>query len=90
VEGFAPYLYESIADFMYPDHKGVLTAMLYGESQREIWKDQWPTYYLEVKSTSCGHREPFHMSRKQTDTVCIGIQSHLRLVCNLCIGNAYD
>jgi hypothetical protein len=86
VEGFTPYLYESIADFTYLDYQGALTDMLYGEFQREMWKDQWPTYYLEVKSTSCGHREPFHMSRKQIDTVCIDFQSHLRLVCNLCLG----
>ena len=77
VEGFTPCLYKSIADFTYPNNKGTLTAMLYGESQREMWKDQWPTYYLEVKSTSHGHHEPFHMSQKQIDKVCIDIQSDL-------------
>jgi len=68
VPGFTPYINESLADFVYHDHTGLLTAMLYGEDQRERWKGQWPTFYLEVKTTSCANREPFHMSRKQMDT----------------------
>ncbi|KAI0319533.1 hypothetical protein OF83DRAFT_1170153 [Amylostereum chailletii] len=29
----------------------------------------WPTYHLEVKATSSGPQEPFHMSRDQINTV---------------------
>lgn len=58
-----------MADFKYPDCEGVLTALFYGDEIKEAWKNHWPTFYLEVKSTSGGRHEPFHMSRAQVEHV---------------------
>lgn len=71
VQGFTPYTGESVADITYHDYEGALTAIFYNEDQKEEWMDQWPTYYLEVKTTSRGLHEAFHMSRAQVDTVRI-------------------
>lgn len=67
--GFMPYTGDSIADFVYLDIKGALTGLLYGQDQRDAWKDRWPKFYLEVKSTSRAQRDIFHMSRNQVETV---------------------
>jgi hypothetical protein len=53
---------------MYRDSQGVLTEKLYGEKIKAAWKDDWPNYHLEVKSSS-GAAEPFHVSRLQIQHV---------------------
>lgn len=64
-----PYAGPSLADFKYTDCQGVLTGWLYGNETKEAWEDNWPTFHLEVKSTSGGEGEPFHMSKAQIDYV---------------------
>lgn len=64
-----PYIGPSLADFVYPDHQGVLTAIIYGEETKAAWTSAWPTYHLEVKSTAGAQSEPFHLSRTQMDHV---------------------
>ena len=59
----------SIADFMYKDFEGVLTGLLFGEVCCDTWRDVWPTYFLEVKSTSEAPNEAFHISASQLETV---------------------
>ena len=59
----------SIADFTYRDDQGAMTCLIYSQAQKEAWKDCWPTYYLEVKSTSGESHESFFMSRNQLATV---------------------
>jgi len=59
-----PFQGLSFADFMYRDSQGVLIEKLYGEKIKAAWKDDWPNYHLEVKSSS-GAAEPFHVSRLQ-------------------------
>ena len=63
--GFKPFLGESKADFIYPDNEGVLTQMLFGTGLTEKWLNKWPTYYLEVKSSSSAADTPFHVSASQ-------------------------
>ena len=67
--GHQPFMTISVADFQYEDAEGVLTELLYGESQREAWKGMWPVYYLEVKTTSDSAYVPFHVSPTQLATV---------------------
>ena len=69
VPGFSPYLGTSLADFRYADTSGVLTNLWFGTKQKKAWKDRWPTYHLEVKTTSGGVNEPFHMSSAQLQLV---------------------
>jgi hypothetical protein len=69
VPGFESYPPGSLGDFTYHDNNGVLTALLYGKDRKEMWQDQWPIYYLEVKSTSGSAGEPFHMSKRQVEIV---------------------
>jgi hypothetical protein len=60
-----------------------LTGWLYGNETKEAWKGEWPTFYLEVKSTSGEGNDPFHMSKAQIDYVR---NSNAYSVC----GSAYD
>lgn len=69
VPGFEPYPAGSLADFTYRDTSGALTTLLFGKEKHEFWKNHWPTYYLEVKSTPGDIEEPFHMSRRQLQIV---------------------
>ncbi|KII91731.1 hypothetical protein PLICRDRAFT_173538 [Plicaturopsis crispa FD-325 SS-3] len=59
--------FKALADFEYADTRGILTGILYGPDRRVAWKDCWPVYHLEVKSTSGAARLPFHMSAHQMD-----------------------
>lgn len=54
---------------MYPDSLGVLSAMLYDKETISTWEGNWPNYHLEVKTTSGGVGERFHMSHLQIQHV---------------------
>jgi len=70
VPDFQDYVGSSVADFKYEDCEGELTNLLYGAERKEAWRDQWPTYHLEVKATSgkMAQQYAFHMSRRQVET----------------------
>ncbi|KAL5531018.1 hypothetical protein ACEPAG_3894 [Sanghuangporus baumii] len=57
----------SLADFTYKDYEGILTAHLFKDDPDTVeqWNGVYPTYHIEVKSTSSGSREPFSMSKRQ-------------------------
>lgn len=70
VPGFSPYLGPSLSDFRYEDTSGILTNLWFGTKQKRAWKsDRWPTFHLEVKTTSGSVNEPFHMSSAQLQSV---------------------
>lgn len=69
VPGFTHYDGPSVADFIYPDTHGILTALWRGGEVKDRWMDAWPTYHIEVKATSMSGGEPFHMSPTQLSTV---------------------
>jgi len=80
VEGFAPFVGLSEADFEYEDRLGLLTEKWYGSAIKEAWIGQWPKYYIEVKSSSGAARAPFHMSCSQVEKVSIqGTRRHIPL-----------
>ena len=64
-----PYESSSLADFMYSDRQGVLSTKLFDKETIATWKGEWPKYHIEVKSTSGGDSERFHMSRLQIQHV---------------------
>ncbi|GAW19639.1 hypothetical protein ANO14919_091280 [Xylariales sp. No.14919] len=55
------------ADFVYTDFDSDLTKILIdnGYIERGVWKDQTPTYYIDVKTTMGGCETPFFMSKSQ-------------------------
>ncbi|KZV84329.1 hypothetical protein EXIGLDRAFT_842290 [Exidia glandulosa HHB12029] len=61
--GFPPFEGEELADFQYRDTSGALTRALFA-SEPDLM-DARPEYLIEVKSTSGGQSEPFHMKRRQ-------------------------
>ena len=63
--GLEPYEGSSLADFMYSDRQGVLSTTLFDKETIATWEGKWPNYHIEVKSTSGGDGERFHMSRSQ-------------------------
>jgi hypothetical protein len=63
--GLEPYEGSSLADFKYSDRQGVLSTTLFDKETTATWEGKWPNYYIEVKSTSEGDGEIFHMSRSQ-------------------------
>ena len=67
--GHPPFTGDSVADFVYQDTNGVLTEQLFGQSRRDLWKGMWPTYYLEVKTTSNSADARFHIKAGQLATV---------------------
>jgi hypothetical protein len=67
--GLEPYEGGSLADFMYSDNQGVLSAILYDKETISTWEGNWPNYHLEVKTTSGGVGERFHMSHSQIQHV---------------------
>ena len=69
--GFTPYPTEALADFTYEDRYGLLTEWLFGVACKERWREQYPTFYMEVKATMGSVGEPFHMSAKQMNSVSI-------------------
>lgn len=73
--GFPPYSGPSIADFCYADRKGILTNLWCGQEQKKAWKHCWPTFHVEVKTTSSVANEPFHMSAAQLNMVRTSISS---------------
>ncbi|KAF7971375.1 hypothetical protein HWV62_21338 [Athelia sp. TMB] len=75
-----PYDGPSLADFKYHDCEGVLTTVLYGEETKAAWASTWPTYHIEVKSTSRSQSEPFHLSRTQMEHVSVILGSNIYLV----------
>ena len=88
VPGFAHYEGPSVADFIYPDTDGVLTALWYGGDVKDRWMGAWPTYHIEVKATSMSAGEPFHMSQAQLNTVSSSLSQiktqSLRCTCRRC------
>ncbi|TFY59488.1 hypothetical protein EVJ58_g5746 [Rhodofomes roseus] len=71
VPGFTHYEGDSLADFRCPDDDGILTRLWYGGEVKQRWQSDWPTYHIEVKSTSRSSEEPFHMKRVQLRTVSL-------------------
>jgi hypothetical protein len=67
--GLEPYTGDSRADFRYEDTKGALTRHIYGKSRKTAWHPKWPTYHLEVKTTSETEKEKFYMSKLQCEHV---------------------
>ncbi|KZP18490.1 hypothetical protein FIBSPDRAFT_1046178 [Athelia psychrophila] len=65
VPGFDAYQSVSLSDITYADDQGILTALVYGVEKRREWSGRWPTYHLEVKSTTGVCEESFHMSARQ-------------------------
>lgn len=74
-----PYEGPSLADFKYSDCEGILTTVLYGEETKTAWASTWPTYHIEVKSTSRSQSEPFHLSRTQMEHVSVILGSNIYL-----------
>ncbi|EPT01725.1 hypothetical protein FOMPIDRAFT_110960 [Fomitopsis schrenkii] len=69
VPGFSQYSGTSMSDFRYEDSSGVLTNLWFGTKQKKE-NNCWPTFHLEVKTTSGGLNEPFHMSSAQPQLAC--------------------
>ena len=67
--GQKPYTGPCVTNFNYSDSCGTLTGLLYDEETKEAWKDKWPTYRLDVISTSGKPDEMFHMTRAQIEQV---------------------
>ncbi|KZP08811.1 hypothetical protein FIBSPDRAFT_900968 [Athelia psychrophila] len=65
VPGFDAYQSTSLSDITYADDQGILTDFVYGAEKKHEWNGRWPTYHLEVKSTTGVCEEPFHMSARQ-------------------------
>ncbi|KAH9838232.1 uncharacterized protein C8Q71DRAFT_906078 [Rhodofomes roseus] len=68
VPGFTHYEGGSLADFRCPDDDGILTGLWYGGEVKRRWQFEWPTFHIEVKSTSGSGEQPFHMKRAQLRT----------------------
>lgn len=75
-DGFQPYQGYAVADFVYHDTQGALTALWCGTTRNE-WTGKWPIYHIEVKSTSGDVVDPFHMSVSQLVLVCYSTSSEL-------------
>ncbi|KAF7794181.1 hypothetical protein EIP86_005312 [Pleurotus ostreatoroseus] len=68
VLGFEDFVGDRYADFKYPDKEGALTKYLLGDDRYKEWKGNWPTYYVEVKSTGgWASSEPFIFRKTQLD-----------------------
>lgn len=65
VKGTGSFDGVALADFTYRDEQGMLTGIVFGEDKQRAWAEAWPTYHLEVKSTSGGQGNVFHMSASQ-------------------------
>ncbi|KAI0316835.1 hypothetical protein OF83DRAFT_1172518 [Amylostereum chailletii] len=65
IPGFPAFNGDAPTDFTYADRTGALTEMWYGEEMKQAWHGRWPTYHLEVKSTTGAIGEPFHVSQRQ-------------------------
>jgi hypothetical protein len=63
------YTADGEAAFKYSDCNGAMTSLLYDEETKEAWNGSWPTYYLDVKSTSGRPGEPFWMTPDQAELV---------------------
>ncbi|KAI0058520.1 hypothetical protein BV25DRAFT_1919220 [Artomyces pyxidatus] len=68
VPGFTPFAGNALADVTYVDFEGILTALWFGPEMWQYWAGSWPTFHIEVKSTSGADMDPFHMSRRQMNT----------------------
>ena len=71
--GFQSFEGKSFADFRYEDNTGTLTGILFGEQKKSAWESAWPTYHLEVKTTSETEQEEFYMSKLQ----CMHVSTQL-------------
>lgn len=60
---------DGMANFQYSDSDGAMTSWLYDDETKEAWNGDWPTYYLDVKSTSGRAGEIFSMSAEEADLV---------------------
>lgn len=78
--GLPAYSSSSPSDFVYDDNDGCLTLKLFGQEKYTEWISKWPTFFLEVKSTSGPGKTPFHMSKAQLDFVRIFVFPATRAV----------
>ncbi|KAH8077516.1 hypothetical protein BXZ70DRAFT_962644 [Cristinia sonorae] len=62
---FEPFRGTGRAAFTYKDDQGKLTEFLYGSATREEWAPDWPTYYLDVKTSQSSMGDNFTLSRNQ-------------------------
>ncbi|KIM82107.1 hypothetical protein PILCRDRAFT_88871 [Piloderma croceum F 1598] len=61
------YMADGMATFQYSDSDGAMTSWLYDDETKEAWNGDWPTYYLNVKSTSGRVGKTFLMSVEEAD-----------------------
>lgn len=68
-----PWRGRETADITYDDCEGELTKLLIekGYLNGDIWEDERPTYYLEVKATPKDCSEQFYMSGSQFNHVSL-------------------
>lgn len=71
-----PFNGHSVADFEYVDVDGTLTEFIWDADTKQRWRNSWPKYYLEVKTTSNSREVPFHFSATQMQTVVSLIPIH--------------
>ena len=73
IAGFGPVQPGAPSDFIYEDTQGIITTMLFGPDRAAQWRDAqgFPTYLLEVKSTSNQEVQRFHLSPYQLNWVSV-------------------
>lgn len=69
----APWNGRETADITYVDTGGILTRLFIekGYLQSEIWQNERPKYFLEVKTTTWDYTEQFYMSGSQYQRVSL-------------------
>lgn len=77
ISGFPSFNGDAPTDFTYADRTGALTGMWYGEDMKKAWHGRWPTYHMEVKSTTGAVGEPFHVSQRQLSAVRFPLPSDI-------------
>jgi len=60
-----PFSGEARASITYHDVRGKLTAALYGLRIKDAWGPEWPTYHMDVKTTTGGLERPVDMTDKE-------------------------
>lgn len=62
-----PWSGRETSDITYSDHEGVLTDFFVdkGYLERDLWADERPQYFVEVKTTTMSCETPFFMSNAQ-------------------------
>ena len=85
IPGFEAFDGPSVADFTYRDQGGVLTKAVFDDERSTKWQGHWPTYHIEVKSTSSIPNTPFIMRKDQVLQVRVSCHSIIILVPYSCL-----